>query len=561
MIHPAGRESQPAVAHARRTIAVATACTLFGCLSPGKPPVGQHVLAERSLTDVFLSPSETDGEPSHLLVTGPLQEPVSTNLHTIVADLYAIPIPAPPNPLASSTAIPPVVQRFVANDSDPLHGVLATDSLGRLLVLQEQPTEIDVLRVDLTAGTQNPLESAFTFMATSVSNLLFLSPARTRACVYDVFDLAGGPWRIGDSCSHVAFVGEDLYYAYSDVYLRPGYVCGLVAGVCRLGPNGVSQLVFTSSKVSAVWPVPSLDARELLISESPTAGQTTFSLLDTDTLISRALPAETTGASYASTSPSGNWLLFWTSNYTLVLYNRTTGAVESVDSAVPGASYSEWRPAHDELWFHTLAGGFSIWKPGWSVTTVHASLSNIAQSSGTKESAFTQDGRHWFASGEGGGTVVYVGSADDPGSAIFPINSPGANLIARSQISDGRLVVQTRAITDYRLPTDISLVDPDTGDSRVMCGGCKLVALGGGRALLLLNWSIAQETGDLALVNLTTFERTVLGQSAYAVAVDRGKSADVPPGTDALAPGTRLAFLVRNRLMAPHDGLWVARLP
>jgi hypothetical protein len=34
-----------------------------------------------------------------------------------------------------------------------------------------------------------------------------------------------------------------------------------------------------------------------------------------------------------------------------------------------------------------------------------------------------------------------------------------------------------------------------------------------------------------------------------------------PPGTDPLAPGTRIAFLLRNRLESRDDGLWVAELP
>jgi hypothetical protein len=53
----------------------------------------------------------------------------------------------------------------------------------------------------------------------------------------------------------------------------------------------------------------------------------------------------------------------------------------------------------------------------------------------------------------------------------------------------------------------------------------------------------------------------VLAEDVYAVAVDRGRSATVPPGKDVLLPGTRVAFLSRNRLESRDDGLWVAELP
>jgi hypothetical protein len=105
------------------------------------------------------------------------------------------------------------------------------------------------------------------------------------------------------------------------------------------------------------------------------------------------------------------------------------------------------------------------------------------------------------------------------------------------------------------------MVDPDSGALQPICSGCTLVAVGLRRALILLDLALTQSTGTLGLVDFDTLTRTKLADSVYAVAVDRGKSATIPPGTDALAPGTQVAFLVRNRLLAPYDGLWVANLP
>jgi hypothetical protein len=48
----------------------------------------------------------------------------------------------------------------------------------------------------------------------------------------------------------------------------------------------------------------------------------------------------------------------------------------------------------------------------------------------------------------------------------------------------------------------------------------------------------------------------VLGENVYSAALEPG-----PLDADRLAPGKRVAFLVRNRLAGPYDGLWMATLP
>ena len=88
-----------------------------------------------------------------------------------------------------------------------------------------------------------------------------------------------------------------------------------------------------------------------------------------------------------------------------------------------------------------------------------------------------------------------------------------------------------------------------------------MVALGHTRALAHVNWENGPGTGDLCLIDLATGAQTLLAENVYAAAVDTGIHADVPAGTDALAPGTRIAFLVRNRMDSPYDGVWVAELP
>jgi hypothetical protein len=43
--------------------------------------------------------------------------------------------------------------------------------------------------------------------------------------------------------------------------------------------------------------------------------------------------------------------------------------------------------------------------------------------------------------------------------------------------------------------------------------------------------------------------------------LDPGRFANASPDADRLASGTRVAYLVRDRLESPYDGLWVASLP
>ncbi len=58
--------------------------------------MGRHLLSDRTLSGVHFSPSETDGVPSCLLVTGPardITEDMLSGRRTLtVADLYEIPV-------------------------------------------------------------------------------------------------------------------------------------------------------------------------------------------------------------------------------------------------------------------------------------------------------------------------------------------------------------------------------------------------------------------------------------------------------------------------------------
>ena len=152
-----------------------------------------------------------------------------------------------------------------------------------------------------------------------------------------------------------------------------------------------------------------------------------------------------------------------------------------------------------------------------------------------------------------------IGSADDLAAPRMVLNRDGNQLKSLWETRDGRVLAGIGQSQSDR--QDILLVDPSTGASRLMGSGGHVVAVGKTCMLALLGWESSRGTGDLTLVDLATGEKTVLAESVFSVAVDPGPSADVSPDADPLASGTRVAYLVRDRLESPYDGLWVARLP
>ena len=228
---------------------------------------------------------------------------------------------------------------------------------------------------------------------------------------------------------------------------------------------------------------------------------------------------------------------------------------------------SEWRPRHHELWLGLSWKGFAVWEPAADPLRGDVNLTPIQLTfaSDGRNSMFTHDGKHWLSAknpmvGNLVEPTMYVGSADDITRPLLQLHPQAQEFESLWETSDGRLLVGSSSFRD-RDRQDVYLVDPDTGSSRGIASGGHLVALGHTRALALLNWQTSSSTGDLTLIDLETGAKTQVAQDVYNVAVDPELSADGPWDADRLAPGTAIAFLTRNRLASPYDGLWVARLP
>jgi hypothetical protein len=568
---------------------LACACGLAGCLPAGDPPAGRHLIKERTLSGVFLSPSEQDGVPSYVLATGPVSslpsDPAATDVK--LADVYLFSDSPQPVTIDGLVGGEPLFEGMHIPGTDPTSHTFATDFRGRLLFVKWNSTAspgpvlpFELWRLDLNTGRGEVLASAppdAAYLRNSDPRLglrtFRLSPARTQVFA----GYFGAGWLIGPTrvqfllqAHTTVFVGEDFYCAgLTSADESPS---NLGSNVLRVAPDADAETLLSSTGQLGLVAITGDFFPQLLLSLQADAGYAPFALLDTDSLKSTPLPTERGQASFASVSPDGRYLLFETalapgdpvrSDHRLFIFDWMANALEVIDSARIGkdiGAASEWRPGTSELWLTTLPDGFAVWKPGGGVTTYPATLCRYAAPFG-QLSSFTPDGRYWFSlsPNQGGRPTISVGLADNPTLPSLPLNPAGTATDRYWPIDDGRLLVEAYASDNRR--SDIYLVDPDAGTSRALGSAGKVVAAGHTRALALLNWQLSRASGQLTLIDYESGAHTLLAEDVYAVDVDRGRSAIVPPGTDALLSGTRVAFLCRNRLVSRDDGLWVTELP
>ena len=533
------------------------------------------MLTDRTPSALYFSPSETDGVPSYLLVAGPvralpaeLQKDFAQAVPTLT-DLYAVGYAD-----ASATATSLVGQQPLLSDLaipayDATTYTLPTDRLGRLLLLQPSDSgspNFRLLRIDPATGQTNTLGLDYPFADTDPG--FRVSPGRTWVLLdgwtcspcASLCDLDGCPLQ-QQSGLQGTFVSEDFYYPAP---------LGFNEELYRLQAHGKPEPLFSASRRLTSWPIQSDRAARLLLSIGAGDWDLPVALLDPQTLVETLLPPEIGRFQYVVASPDGHWLAFALpltapdptrpstyENYRFSIFDWTTGQHDVVDGTVAGKPLSgqaHWRPGRDELWIETWPSGLVIWKPGAALTKAEWSREN-------GELAFTNDGRHWLSDceTEPADIRLCVGSADEPTASGFPLYARGTTVSDREETSTGQILVQSWSVSYQR--NDIELVDPDTGTTRLLASGGHLVALGKTRLLALLDWQDSTSSGTLSLIDLATGKESPLAENVYAVAVDRGRSADVPPDADALAPGTQVAFLTRSRMVSPYDGAWVAPLP
>jgi hypothetical protein len=564
-VHHAQSSNQAWASH----LVLAVAALLAACLPTGGPPSGQHVVHDRTLSGVYVTASEVDGVPSHVLATGPLRQAnelcqLQPAGQVSLADVFQFPV------LEGHTAVrledqEPITKDFLLEGGDIAKYRFATDRRGRLLYLTCSPSlGLAAWRFDWRTASAGYLGRGYV-----------LSPGRTRVYGSTLFELDVGPTLLGSIDG--TFVGEDFYYVSLSNIAEFDHT-----NLGRSKPGTTPEILLSSTGRIGLAAIEG-DRPQILVclySASPWdsacgSGFVPFALLDSHELTTSVLPLRPVQLAFISASSDGHWLLFTSpdpnvqggpvSKFDLLLFDWTTGAIEKTgpdlfDGLLPISEGGEWRPGRQELWFnfYEIVTNFGLWKAGSGFRLMAGVPARVTELPDGRISMFTRDGAYWFSWGNALRTA-YVGPADDPTAPTFPLHPDGTILEALWEIGDGRLLVGSSTTDPNR--QEIAVVDPLARTSRVVASGGHVIALGQGRALVILDWETTRGAGNLTLVDLASGETTLLAENVYAAAVDPGTTADVPPGADRLAVGTGVAFLTRSRLESPYDGLWVARLP
>ena len=300
------------------------------------------------------------------------------------------------------------------------------------------------------------------------------------------------------------------------------------------------------------------------------------SLFDAKTLTRIPLPPQTAMARSFVPSPGGRFIATQgetaqsvtapdMGSTALTLFDRDTG--QEIVATEPFDVISlTWRPGHDEAWFLAIGDELFRWPTAGQPEDVgHGGSPSgypILGSASPQELAlngqpvFTPDGQFRLVVSDvySDRGPVDLQSNDDATASPFRLNQPGLGIAGLWPLADGRMIVEDW-ITDAKR-NDIYIVDPVARTQRAIASTGNVVATGRDRCLALLHWVASGSSGDLTVIDHATGSATLIAENVHAVAVDASGDPN-----DALAPGTRVAYLVRNRIASPYDGLWVIDLP
>jgi hypothetical protein len=536
------------------TLALALAAS-FGaaCLPLGEPPRGRHEVSGRDLTDVgFIQPAPGAGA---LLFTRRDEAPRSSFCDT-TASLFTVDEAPAPEGAATERPLAEHVARLqpldVQGATASPYG-LRTDARGRVF-LSWQP-QTDAVTLDGVTGCPtdrrvlariDPATGARTELG-RISGALLPSDAvqsadRTRVAFQrlegsglgaiseiDVRDLDDHELKLGGDLP--TFIGDDLYA------LAPGWT------LTRFDADGAATTL--AADVGRFSLVPETGTTLLALDPGPLGHPPPPPrLLDLKTSSVTELPSTSDNVLLLGVSRTGRYVMlieraFMTSTNRLTLVDRETGTRES--RTWPLGEYWWWRADADEFWSD---GGtvLSRWTPGAETRTTAISQGY---------SYLSDDGRFWLHTV---GAATEARPVTDPDAPAYVINPPGTRTQMPRSLPDGRLLVQVDVAQSYRY--DLYVVDVLARTARPLASGGNVAAVGATRVLAFLRWSPNSDSGDLSLVDLETGNVSLLAENAYRYALE-----PPPPGGDPLAPGLRLAAVVRSRIASPYDGLWVSTLP
>lgn len=551
------------------SIAAILVVVAAGCLPRGEPPRGQQLVAGRD-DRVILFQLGAAGAPARLLTLRSSAIPGPPNLPQGDVDVFVVSELAT---VAGQTRLEPLFENQVAGDMRSGGPGFEMDARGRPFFLRAvsdlpaspsdpAPLHFEKFRVDPTTGarTNYGVIEGVVERFLSVDGTLVLVGHDS---VFRVLDLDDRETLL-PAASSAGFVGNDVYF------ITPDRDLFRLRGTDLAGASGLAAHdVDTFSSIDSARGI-------LLLLERRPAGQAAppaRTILDPATATEIPVPGATEPSFNPPSvfpSPTGRFLLVQSFSddgaQGTTVYDRDMNTAETPPNLNGVAS---WRPGQDELWFQTdMDTSNSVvwrWRPG--EPPVHVTDGGLATSFGISQNIFlgapfidytfagapfTPDGEFWLSNDPDG--LVSLRSIDDLASTPFALNVVGTGVSAYVPLPDGRGI--SEVYTTYPFHCDISLVDPSQRTSTLLASTGYVVRVGATRILALLNWVKGSLSGDLTLIDLDTGAQTLLAENVFAVAVEE------PTGQrDHLPPGVRVAYLVRNRIESPYDGLWLATLP
>jgi hypothetical protein len=525
------------------------------CLPLGAPPPGRHELAARDLDGVgFIQPAP--GQPATLFARrwpDPYTTPCESHVSIFTLDEATSPDGlATERPLAEHVELPTT---GIYPGTGLLQYALPSDARGRIYLMTQPPTPpVDggcpipakLGRFDVATGARTDLGGVV-----DPQRGAQLSPDRTRVLFNSVPPPGEPPAAravLRDLDDHeLTFPVDNAQFVGADVYgVRPP------TDLVRLNADGTMTAALT--EVGGIEVVPS--ARGPLLSVYPNYQTNELPLPQRlfDPATAAEVPLPTKGGDRVELSPSGRYVMVidgrpTTGDPTQVvltdlgytLFDRDTGTSES--RTWPAGQQGIWRPGKDEFWIDARTK-ILRWIPG--KPTLETPLSSPSDGS-----SFTSDGRTWLTYRGGNVEARSADHLDDP---PFLLNPPASVTELGAEVPDGRLLIQVKVGPYNRF--DIYLVDLVARTRTPLAAGGFVIAAGRTRALAMLKWVMTGGSGDLALLDFETGAITTLAENVYRFAIE-----PAPAGGDPLAPGLRVATLVRARIASPYDGLWVTTLP
>lgn len=548
-----------------------------GCLPRGQTPVGQRWLASRTVEQVLFAPGP-DGEPASVVTT---RTAVGIDLTT--DDVYGVSAPADDESFGAEALLLDHVINYGETCLSPYcTPTIPTDGRGRLLMMRDASKvstpgrveyDISLVRVDPITGDKLELGKNTSIIGLSPDRSTFAYQS-DRTVVLHALDDREVRIEEGEFPQFM-FVGG-VFYLLTDgtlTQLRPPYdtreelaravdTFGVIPGgapllaLCRRTPDSRCQSALLDPATGDETPLPDVFADAFNLSVSPSGRY----------LFGSAAAREGGGAERVS------------------LFDRRTATAQTTTVEGDFSQLNVWRAGQDEFWFTTIVtspGQASSsdpdpaahlpqqdysswrWRPGEAPVKVgDAPFFTPTWSFGIHPDSsatwpFSPDGRFWLAYDpdrfQGDKPSVMLNAVDDAAFAPLLLNPAGTAVQNVWPLADGRLVVEDRISNEKRC--DIYLVDPVARTTRKLGHSGSVVATGATRILVFLDWLIGGGSGELDLIDLETGARTLLAENVHSVAVEK------TAGSDALAPGTRIAYISRHRIESPYDGLWVAHLP